>query len=44
MQQWLAGSRRPDHAYHGEKTEPINPMTETALVPQSLIPSTYHQA
>jgi hypothetical protein len=44
MQQLLAGSRRPDHAYQGEKTDPINPMIEIALVPQSLIPSTYHQA
>lgn len=44
MQQWFAGSRLPDQAYQGEKTDPMKPMTETALVPQSLIPSTYHQA
>ena len=44
MQQWFSGSRRPDHAYQGEKTEPMNPMTEIALLPSALIPSTYHQA
>ena len=44
MQTWFSGLRRPDHAYQGEKTDPMNPMTLTARVPQSLIPSTYHQA
>ena len=44
MQQWLAGLPRPDHANHGEKTDPMNPMTETARVPSSLTPSTYHHA
>jgi hypothetical protein len=44
MQQLFAGSRRPDHPYQGEKTDPMNPIIEIALVPQSLIPSTYHQA
>ncbi len=44
MQTLLSGARRPDHAYQGEKTEPMKPMTLTARVPSSLIPSTYHQA
>ncbi len=44
MQQWFSGAPRPDQAYQGEKTEPMNPMTETARVPSSEIPSTYHQA
>ncbi len=44
MQAWFAGSRLPLHLYHGEKTDPMNPMTETARVPSSLTPSTYHQA
>jgi hypothetical protein len=44
MQQWFAGSRRPAQAYQGENTEPINPITDSARVPQSLIASTYHQA
>ncbi len=44
MQEWFAGSRRPLQAYHGEKTDPMKPMTETARVPSSLTPSTYHQA
>lgn len=44
IQQWLAGSRRPDHAYQGEKTDPMNPMTLSARVPSLLIPSMYHQA
>lgn len=38
------GSRRPDQRYHGEKTEPMKAMTETARLPSSLIPSMYHQA
>lgn len=44
MQQWFAGSLRPDHLYQGENTDPIKPMTETAFVPQWLMPSTYHHA
>jgi hypothetical protein len=44
MQQWLAGLCRPDHAYQGEKAEPMNPMTETARLPSSETPSMYHQA
>jgi hypothetical protein len=44
MQQWLAGSRRPDQAYQGENTEPMKPITDTARPPSSAIPSTYHQA
>ncbi len=44
MQQWFAGSLRPDHAYHGLNTDPMKPMTETAFCPSLLIPSTYHQA
>lgn len=43
IQQWFCGSRRPDHRYHGENTDPMNPMTEMAQVPSSLSPSTYHQ-
>ena len=43
-QQWFWGSRRPDHLYHGEKTEPMKAISETAFVPSSEIPSTYHQA
>jgi hypothetical protein len=43
-QQWFCGSRRPDHLYQGEKTEPIKAISETAFVPSSEIPSTYHQA
>lgn len=44
MQTWFSGSRRPDHLYQGEKTEPMKAMTETARVPQALIPSIYHHA
>jgi len=44
MQQWLAGLRRPLHAYHGEKTEPMKAMTLIACVPSSLTPSMYHHA
>jgi len=44
MQTWFCGFFRPDQRYHGEKTEPMNPITDTARVPQSLSPSTYHQA
>jgi hypothetical protein len=44
IQTLFSGSRRPDHLYHGENTDPINAMTEIARVPQSEIPSTYHQA
>ena len=44
MQQWFDGSRRPDHAYQGENTDPMNPITLTARSPPSLIPSTYHHA
>ena len=44
MQQWFSGRLRPDQRYHGEKTDPMKPMTLTALVPQVLSPSTYHQA
>lgn len=29
MQTWLLGSLRPDHRYQGEKTDPMNAMTET---------------
>jgi len=43
-QQWSAGFFRPDQRYHGEKTEPMNPMMEIARSPSSEIPSTYHQA
>lgn len=43
MQTWSNGSRRPDQRYQGENTEPMNAITETARVPQSLTPSTYHQ-
>ena len=43
MQQWSAGSPRPDHAYQGEKAEPTKAMSESARVPSSLNPSTYHQ-
>lgn len=44
MQQWFCGTLRPDQRYQGEKTDPMKPMTETARVPSSLMPSTYHQA
>lgn len=44
MQQWSAGLRRPLHAYQGEKTDPMKPMTETAYSPSAESPSTYHQA
>jgi hypothetical protein len=44
MQTWLWGRRRPDQRYHGEKTDPMKAMTETARLPSSLMPSTYHQA
>jgi len=44
IQTWFCGFFRPDHRYQGEKTDPINPMTETAFVPQLLKPSTYHHA
>lgn len=44
MQTWFCGHLRPDQRYHGENTEPMKPMTETARVPQSLRPSTYHHA
>ena len=44
MQQWFAGSRRPDQAYQGEKTDPTKPITLKARSPPSLIPSTYHHA
>nr|WP_281260111.1 hypothetical protein [Kandeliimicrobium roseum] len=44
MQQWLAGFLRPLQRYQGEKTEPMKAMTETACVPSSLMPSTYHHA
>lgn len=44
MQQWLAGVWRPDHAYQGEKTDPMKPMIETARVPSSETPSMYHHA
>ncbi|MEO1613814.1 MAG: hypothetical protein AAFU55_15885 [Pseudomonadota bacterium] len=44
MQQWFAGSRRPDQRYHGEKTEPMKAMMEIARRPSSDTPSTYHQA
>ena len=44
MQQWFSGARRPDHAYQGEKTDPMNPMTLMARLPSVLSPSTYHHA
>jgi hypothetical protein len=44
MQTWLSGDLRPDQRYHGEKTDPMKAMTDTARLPQSLIPSMYHQA
>jgi hypothetical protein len=44
MQTWFSGRRRPDHLYQGEKTEPMKAMTETARLPSSEMPSTYHQA
>ncbi len=44
MQTWFCGCLRPDHRYHGEKTEPMKAMIEIARVPQSLRPSTYHHA
>ena len=44
MQQLSAGLSRPDQWYQGEKTDPMKPITETARVPQSLTPSTYHHA
>jgi hypothetical protein len=44
MQQWLAGLLRPDHAYQGEKTDPIKAITEMARLPSSLTPSMYHHA
>ena len=44
MQTLLSGERRPDHAYQGEKTDPMNAMTLRARVPSSLIPSIYHHA
>ena len=44
MQTWLSGRLRPLQRYQGEKTDPIKAITETAYVPQSLTPSTYHHA
>ena len=44
MQTLFSGFLRPDQAYQGEKTEPMNAMMLIARVPQSLIPSIYHQA
>ena len=44
MQTWFWGFLRPDQRYHGEKTDPMKPITETARRPQSLRPSTYHHA
>ena len=44
MQQWFAGSRRPDQRYQGEKTEPMKPIRLIARLPSALTPSTYHQA
>ena len=43
-QQWFCGSRRPDHLYQGEKTEPMKPITESARTPSSATASRYHQA
>ena len=44
MHTWFCGFLRPDQRYHGENTDPMNPIADTARVPQSLSPSTYHQA
>ncbi len=44
MQTWFCGFLRPDQRYQGEKTDPMNPITESARVPSSLIASRYHQA
>ena len=44
MQQWFAGSPRPDQAYQGEKAEPTKAIAERPRAPSSLTPSTYHQA
>lgn len=44
MQTWFSGARRPDHAYHGENTDPMKAITLIARVPQALRPSTYHHA
>ena len=44
MQQWLCGFFRPYHRYQGEKTDPINAITEIAFSLSVDIPSRYHQA
>lgn len=44
MQTLFCGSRRPDHLYHGEKTDPINAITEIARPEFGSTPSTYHHA
>ena len=44
MQTLFCGSRRPDHLYQGEKTDPINAMIEIARPDVGSTPSTYHHA